>query len=90
MAKSVRKKGNLKVSKVLTSPFSIYWSRINYIVLALGIILSILGYYFLSVKPWNSATSLYLAPILLVLVYLVFFPLSILIKKKEPTEQESK
>ncbi len=90
MAKSVRKKGNLKVSKVLTSPFSIYWSRINYIVLALGIILSILGYYFLSIKPWNSTTSLYLAPILLVLVYLVFFPLSILIKKKEPTEQGSK
>jgi len=90
MAKSVRKKGNPKVSKILTSPFSIYWSKINYIILALGIILSILGYYFLSVKPWNSAASLYLAPILLILVYVVFFPLSILIKKKVTTEQESK
>jgi len=90
MAKSVKKKGGSKVSKVLTSPFTIYWTKTNYLVLALGIFLSILGYYFLSVKPWNSTTSLYLAPILLVLVYVILFPLSILIKKKETTEQESK
>ncbi|MDP3149550.1 MAG: hypothetical protein Q8N83_10525 [Ignavibacteria bacterium] len=90
MAKSVRKKGNIKVSKVLSSPFNIYWSKTNYIVLALGLLSAILGYYFLSVKPWNSSVSLYLAPVILVLVYIVFFPLSILIKKKEPTEQESK
>ncbi|MCK9424691.1 MAG: hypothetical protein M0Q21_01475 [Ignavibacteriaceae bacterium] len=90
MAKSVRKKGSPKVSKILTSPFSIYWSKTNYIILALGVVLSVLGYYFLSIKPWNSTASLYLAPIILILVYLVFFPLSILIKKKETTEQESK
>jgi len=90
MAKSVKKRGVTKASKVLTSPFTIYWSKTNYLVLALGIFLSILGYYFLSVKPWNSTTSLYLAPILLILVYLIFFPLSILIKKKETTGQETK
>ena len=90
MAKSVRKKGNIKVSKVLSSPFNIYWSKTNYIVLALGLLSAILGYYFLSVKPWNSSVSLYLAPVVLILVYVIFFPLSILIKKKEPTEQETK
>lgn len=90
MAKSVRKKGNAKVTKILTSPFNIYWSKTNYVVLALGVLLSVLGYYFLSVKPWNSSISLYVAPIILVLVYIVFFPLSILIKKKVPTEQEPK
>jgi len=90
MAKSVKKRGSTKVAKVLASPFTIYWTKTNYLVLALSIFLSVLGYYFLSVKPWNSTTSLYLAPILLVLVYVVFFPLSILIKKKETTEQESK
>ncbi|NCQ17571.1 MAG: hypothetical protein COZ80_04450 [Ignavibacteria bacterium CG_4_8_14_3_um_filter_37_9] len=83
MAKSVKKKGSTKVSKVLTSPFSIYWSRINYLILALGIILSVLGYYFLSIKPWNSTSALYLGPVILILVYLVFFPLSILFRKKE-------
>ncbi|MFA6980683.1 MAG: hypothetical protein WC209_15280 [Ignavibacteriaceae bacterium] len=90
MAKAIRKKGNVKVSKVLTSPFNIYWSKTNYMILALGLLLSILGYYFLSVKPWNSSVSLYLAPVILVLVYIVLFPLSILIKKKEQPEQESK
>lgn len=90
MAKAIRKKGNVKVSKVLTSPFNIYWSKINYVILGLGLLLSILGYYFLSVKPWNSAVSLYLAPVLLILVYIVLFPLSILIRKKEQPEQESK
>ncbi|MFA4923361.1 MAG: hypothetical protein WC557_04130 [Ignavibacteriaceae bacterium] len=90
MAKSVRKKGVQKVSKVLASPFSIYWTKANYLILVVGVILSVLGYYFLSVKPWNSSLSLYLAPIVLLLVYLVFFPVSILVKKKETGEQGPK
>ena len=90
MAKSVRKKGTVKQSKVLSSPFNIYWSKVNYLILAAGIVLAVLGYYLLSVKPWNSAASLYMAPVILILVYLLFFPLSILFKKKESTEQESK
>ncbi len=90
MAKAIKKKGNVKVSKILSSPFNIYWSKINYLILALGLFLSILGYYFLSVKPWNSSISLYLAPVILILVYVLLFPLSILIKKKEQPEQESK
>ncbi|MDP3685085.1 MAG: hypothetical protein Q8S01_14250 [Ignavibacteria bacterium] len=90
MAKSIRKKGTVKVTKILSSPFNIYWSKTNYMILALGLFLSILGYYFLSVKPWNSSVSLYLAPVILFLVFVVFFPLSILIKKKEQSEQETK
>lgn len=90
MAKAIKKKGTVKVSKILSSPFNIYWSKTNYLILALGLFLSILGYYFLSVKPWNSSVSLYLAPVILILVYVLLFPLSILIKKKEQPEQESK
>jgi len=90
MAKSIRKKGTVKVSKVLSSPFNIYWSKLNYVVLGLGLLLSILGYYFLSVKPWSSNVSLYLAPVILIVVYIILFPLSILIKKKEPAGQETK
>lgn len=90
MAKAIKKKGTVKVSKILSSPFNIYWSKVNYLILALGLFLSILGYYFLSVKPWNSSVSLYLAPVILILVYVLLFPLSILIKKKEKPEQESK
>lgn len=90
MAKAIKKKGTVKVSKILSSPFNIYWAKTNYLILALGLLLSILGYYFLSVKPWNSSVSLYLAPVILILVYVLLFPLSILIKKKEQPEQESK
>jgi len=90
MAKSVRKKVTPKVSKMLVSPFKIYWTNANYLILGVSILLAVVGYFLLSVKPWNSAASLYLAPLLLVLVYAILFPLSILLKKKEPQEQETK
>jgi len=90
MAKIISKKRTQKPSKVLSSPFSIYWSKTNYSILVLAVLLAVLGYYLLSIKPWNSGASLYLAPIILIVVYIVFFPLSILFKKEEQTEQDLK
>jgi len=88
MAKVVRKKNQAKAVKVFASPFEIYWTKNNYVLLIVSVLAAVAGYYFLSVKPWNSSTSLYLAPLLLLVVYVVLFPLSILYKKKESKEQE--
>ncbi len=91
MAKIERKK-NVKSSKrIAGSPFSIYWNSNNYIILIAGLITAIIGFYFLSVKPWDSTSALVISPIILLIAYIIIIPLSILYKKKnKESEQEIK
>ena len=88
MAKKVIKKSYRKSKKTITpvSPFNIYWSKTNYYFLLLGFAIIILGFYFMSIGPWNSTTSLVISPILLIIGYMIVFPISILYKKRTMKE----
>lgn len=82
MAQKIKKK-TAPVKKLLTSPFKIYWEKSNYIFLLLGFALLIGGYYIMSIGEWDSTTSLIISPIILVIAYVLIFPLSIFSRKKE-------
>lgn len=68
----------------------------NYLIFGFGIILLIVGFYFLAQTPSDPALpraegflSLNIAPIFLVLAYLVVFPVAILVKKTRKTPGET-
>ncbi len=72
-----------KSKKGFISPFANYWEKENYIFLAIGIISLIVGYTLMAQGEWNNSLALSVSPIVLLLGYLVFFPLSIFYKKKK-------
>ena len=82
MAKSVRKNRRLKQS-VKKSPFNNYWRRENYLLLGLGLLIIVIGNYLMTQGPWDNPVSLSVSPVVLLIAYLVVFPLSILYKKKK-------
>jgi len=88
MAKKIVKKNirKAKRQKVLTSPFNIYWKKENYLLLALGFIVIIVGFYLMSVGSWNSFASLQISPIILVIGFVVIFPAAIFYRKKDKKE----
>lgn len=86
MAQKIKKK-TFPAKKNLISPFSIYWDKRNYIFLFLGFALLILGYYVMSMGSWDSTTSLIISPIILVIAYILIFPLAIFSKKKESADK---
>ena len=61
---------------------SIPFSKENYLIFSIGILVIILGYIFLAQGPADSFWSLTLAPILLVLSYCIIIPISILYRKR--------
>ena len=75
------KKRNRK-KKSFISPFNDYWSRENYIFLAIGIVLLIIGYTLMGQGEWYEAISLTVSTIVLLIAYLVIFPLAIFYKKR--------
>ena len=87
MAKQVRKKSIRQKKKVRVSPFGIYWEKKNYIYLFLGFFLLIIGFYFMSINPWNSTSALIISPIILVIAYVLIFPASILYRSKSYDEE---
>ena len=83
------KKKNVKASaKSLPSPFNIYWERTNYLLFGLGMLLIVLGFYFMSLGEWDSSSSLVVSPILLFLGFVVVMPASIFYRKKAVVESE--
>jgi len=58
------------------------FSRMNYILFGISILVIVLGYIALAEKPYNSSISLNVAPVLLVLGYVVMIPVSILYRKR--------
>ncbi len=88
MAQKIKKK-SVTAKKNLVSPFSIYWDKKNYIFLFLGFALLIIGYYVMSLGSWNSTESLILSPIILVIAYILIFPLSIFAKRKDDTNKST-
>ncbi len=55
----------------------------NYLLFGIGVLLIIIGYISMSKGPANSFWSLTLAPIILVIAYLIFIPISIFWREKK-------
>jgi len=77
------RKSKLK-AKLKSQP---YFTDTNYKIFGAGILVLILGYLSLMKGPVDSFWSLTLAPILLLIGYLVIIPYAILYKKSPKTEQ---
>ena len=86
MAKAIKKKSILKSKKTFIAPFSAYWTKTNYAIFFAGIATIIIGFFFMSMGPWNSVSSLDISPVLLIIGYLIILPISILYTKKESTD----
>jgi len=82
MAK-VKKKASKTFKRSFQSPFGIYWEKKNYLFLLTGFVLLVVGFYVMSIGPWDSFPSLVISPILLIIAYILIFPASIFYKKKE-------
>jgi len=82
MAKTVKKKPLRTAKKALASPFSIYWTKENYIILITAAVLLIIGYFVMSIDPWNSTPAIVVSPIILLIVYIFIVPAAILFRKK--------
>jgi hypothetical protein len=87
MAKA-KKRSSVKTAKMLPSPFNTYWEKNDYILLIAGIVVAIVGYYFMSIGPWNSNESLHYSPIILFIAYVIIFPLAIIYRKKKNQNTE--
>ena len=70
------------------SPFQNYWIRNNYILIALGLLTLIIGFIIMGQGSWDNPVSLSVSPIILLLAYLIIFPLAILYKKKKNSKSE--
>ena len=87
MATKIKKKTIKQTKKISVSPFNIYWDKKNYYLLILGLRITIAGFYFMTIGPWDSTASLVISPILLFIAYVIIFPLSIFLRKKSEKEQ---
>lgn len=72
-----------EIKKILKSPFTDYWIKENYLLLGLGLVLLIAGFYFMGQGNWDSSSSLVISPIVLFLTYVIIIPLSIMFRKKK-------
>lgn len=61
---------------------NVSFGKLNYLIVALGIGLAILGMYLLSLAPVDNEISLNVAPFVLAFAYLVVIPLGILLPAK--------
>lgn len=89
MAKKITRKQAKQIKKAKVSPFNIYWEKQNYYLLILGMAVIVIGFYFMTLGPWDSFSSLVISPILLFIGYVIIFPLSIFLRKKSVKEKSS-
>lgn len=88
MAKVKQRSRRKAVKKKSESPFKNYWTKQNYTILYIGIGILLIGYFLMAQAPWDNPLSRSLSPIVLLIAYIVVFPLAIfynksLFKKKE-------
>lgn len=77
-----------KVStKKLESPFRNYWSKKNQLIFGIGLIVLIIGFVLMNHYPWDNPLSLTYSAVVLLIAYLIIFPVSILYKGKKKAEQ---
>lgn len=78
-----------KVKKKLVSPFKDYWDKSNYIIFSAGIVVLLLGFFLMGQGPWDNPISLSVSPIVLLIAYLILFPLAIFYRKKQKSNQDA-
>lgn len=76
------KRTNVSVKKI-ESPFKNYWDKSNIIIFAVGIVVLILGFILMNQYPWDNPLSLSVSPWVLLVAYLIIFPLSIFYRRKK-------
>jgi uncharacterized membrane protein YhaH (DUF805 family) len=90
MSKRIKKKKNAFVLSG-QSPFVNYWKKENYWILLTGLALVVIGFFLMAQSPYDNPVSLTVSPIILLIAYVVVFPLAILYKgKKQEVESEKK
>jgi len=80
-------------SKLLKSPAFIEYltlKKVNFIIFGIGILAIIIGFFVMASGDTYSFRSLSLAPIILLIGYLIIIPVAILYRKKKSTETEPK
>jgi len=77
-----RKEKNI-AKRSVRKGFDLYLTSKNYLWYGAGVVVLLIGYFFLSIGPANSFWSLTLAPIILLIGYCVLVPVAILLKPKE-------
>jgi hypothetical protein len=78
-------------NKKFISPFKNYWTKQNYYILGAGLLLIILGFILMDQGPWSNPLSLSFSPVVLLIAYIIIFPLSILKNtNKNKTDVSSK
>jgi uncharacterized membrane protein YidH (DUF202 family) len=77
MAKAVNTKYS-KSKKTKPQHFNLSLTKINYLIIGVGILLIVLGYVFMAEKSVDGFMPTVIAPILLVLGYVVAIPIGIL------------
>jgi hypothetical protein len=82
MAREIKKVVVKRKTQLVELPFT----KTNYQIIGIGIVVIILGYIALSMSPWDGLMPLVVAPILLVIGYCVIIPLGILLRKKQPNQ----
>jgi uncharacterized membrane protein HdeD (DUF308 family) len=82
MAKVAKVRQAKKSKQEMIFPFE----KENYVILAIGVLLIIVGYIALSEKTVDGTMPLVVAPILLVLGYCVVIPVGILFRKKNSAD----
>jgi len=65
---------------------SLPFTRKNYIIFGLGLLLILIGYIFLAQGPADSFLSLSVAPVFLFVGYCIVIPLAILYRDREKNE----
>lgn len=82
MAKPKKVQQKKKVSKG-SSKWTIPLTRTNFYLFGLGIVILIVGFYIMTIPPWDSFFALVISTLLLLFGYFVIFPMGILKKKQE-------
>lgn len=78
----IRKKGK-QLKKGQSSPFSDYWTNTHYLLLGFGLLIVVFGFILMTAGPYDNPTSLTLSPIVLLVAYIIIFPISIFYKRKK-------
>ena len=86
MAKVIKKK---KSKKAFVDSFKIEWTKMNYIILGVGLLFVIIGFFLMTMGPWDNPLSLSVSPVVLLIAYLIIFPIAILYKKKEEPKNDT-
>ena len=84
-----KKQSKYEGPKKKEKPIPLGLSTRNYQIFGLGILVLIIGYFFLSKSPAEGFWSLTFAPILLTISYCIIFPFAVLYRKKRTVAESS-